>query len=112
MIDWQRVAELKSEVGEEAFAEVVEIFLEEVDEVDRASADAAAGRATRPGAGGRSAFPQGQRAEPRLRRPRRPLRRGRGAGHGGRCRGVDLAGVLACYAASRAAFLAGLEAGG
>jgi len=33
MIDWTRVAELRSEVGEEAFAEVVELFLEEVDEV-------------------------------------------------------------------------------
>lgn len=32
MIDWGRVNELREEVGPEAFAEVVEIFLEEVDE--------------------------------------------------------------------------------
>jgi HPt (histidine-containing phosphotransfer) domain-containing protein len=33
MIDWDRVTDLKNEVGEEDFNEVVEIFLEEVDEV-------------------------------------------------------------------------------
>ena len=33
MIDWDRIEELKSEVGEEDFAEVLEIFLEEVEEV-------------------------------------------------------------------------------
>ena len=33
MIDWTRVAELRDEVGEEDFDEVVEIFCEEVSEV-------------------------------------------------------------------------------
>ena len=33
MIDWERVADLRAEVGEEDFAEVVELFLEEVEEV-------------------------------------------------------------------------------
>lgn len=33
MISWSRVAELKEEIGEEDFAEVAEMFLEEVDEV-------------------------------------------------------------------------------
>ncbi len=33
MIDWQRVAELRDEVGAEDFDEVVALFLEEVDEV-------------------------------------------------------------------------------
>jgi len=32
MIDWGRVSELRDEIGAEDFAEVVEIFLEEVDE--------------------------------------------------------------------------------
>ncbi|GGE55558.1 Hpt domain-containing protein [Actibacterium pelagium] len=32
MIDWNRVDELREEVGEEAFEEVVALFLEEVDE--------------------------------------------------------------------------------
>lgn len=33
MINWERVAELRDEIGEEDFAEVVEMFLEEVEEV-------------------------------------------------------------------------------
>jgi HPt (histidine-containing phosphotransfer) domain-containing protein len=33
MIDWERVDELRDEVGADDFAEVVELFLEEVDEV-------------------------------------------------------------------------------
>ncbi len=32
MINWQRVAELKDEVGEDDFAEVAELFLEEVED--------------------------------------------------------------------------------
>lgn len=32
MIDWDRVSELKAEVGEEDFAEVLEMFIEEVEE--------------------------------------------------------------------------------
>lgn len=32
MIDWNRVAELREEVGPEDFAEVVDLFLQEVDE--------------------------------------------------------------------------------
>ncbi|MGR3623186.1 Hpt domain-containing protein [Pseudophaeobacter sp.] len=33
MIDWPRVKELKDEIGPDDFAEVVELFLEEVEEV-------------------------------------------------------------------------------
>lgn len=33
MIDWTRIADLKSEIGEDDFLEVVEMFLEETDEV-------------------------------------------------------------------------------
>lgn len=33
MINWSRVAELRSDVGEDAFDEVIEIFLEEADAV-------------------------------------------------------------------------------
>jgi HPt (histidine-containing phosphotransfer) domain-containing protein len=33
MIDWGRVAQLRDEVGPDDFAEVVELFLEEVEEV-------------------------------------------------------------------------------
>lgn len=33
MIDWKRVTELRDEVGKEDFDEIVDLFLEEVDEV-------------------------------------------------------------------------------
>jgi len=33
MIDWERVADLKAEVGDDGFMEVIELFLEETDEV-------------------------------------------------------------------------------
>lgn len=33
MIDWTRVQDLKDEIGEDDFAEVAEMFLDEVDEV-------------------------------------------------------------------------------
>lgn len=33
MIDWSRVEELRDEIGSDDFAEVVEIFLEEVEEI-------------------------------------------------------------------------------
>ena len=33
MIDWDRVRELKEEIGEEDFAEVAEMFISEVEEV-------------------------------------------------------------------------------
>ncbi len=33
MIDWDRVAELKSEIGEEDFAEIADMFILEVEEV-------------------------------------------------------------------------------
>ena len=35
MIDWDRVAQLRDEVGPDDFGEVVELFLEEVDEATR-----------------------------------------------------------------------------
>jgi HPt (histidine-containing phosphotransfer) domain-containing protein len=33
MIDWGRVAELRAEIGEDSFGEVIALFLEETDEV-------------------------------------------------------------------------------
>lgn len=41
MIDWQRVAELRDEVGADEFLEVAELFLEEVDEVLASLCDSA-----------------------------------------------------------------------
>lgn len=33
MIDWKRVAELRDEVGEDGFDEIIELFLEEVESI-------------------------------------------------------------------------------
>jgi HPt (histidine-containing phosphotransfer) domain-containing protein len=33
MIDWSRITELRNEIGEEDFADVIKLFLEEADEV-------------------------------------------------------------------------------
>lgn len=33
MIDWVRIADLRSEIGDEGFDEVIDLFLEETDEV-------------------------------------------------------------------------------
>lgn len=104
MIDWERVAELRSEVGEEAFAEVAALFLEEVDEVI-ARLDA-----TPP--------PQGAALAADLHFLKgSALNLGFAAFAGlcaagevqaGKGAAVDLPALLACYAASRADFLAGL----
>jgi len=40
MIDWERVSELREEVGAEDFGEVVDLFLDEVEEVLRRLRDA------------------------------------------------------------------------
>ncbi|MCA8867151.1 MAG: Hpt domain-containing protein [Rhodobacteraceae bacterium] len=44
MINWARVKELESDVGADAFGEVVELFLEEVEQVTNALRQAADGR--------------------------------------------------------------------
>lgn len=45
MIDWTRVAELRTEIGDEDFAEVVTLFLEEADEAVQGLAGCQAARA-------------------------------------------------------------------
>jgi len=40
MIDWNRAAELREEVGAEDFAEVIELFLDECDEAIQHLAEA------------------------------------------------------------------------
>lgn len=61
MIDWARVTDLRSEVEEEDFDEIVALFLEEVAEV---TGRLAAGPPRAPAGG--YAFPERQHHEPRL----------------------------------------------
>ncbi len=103
MIDWDRVRELKDEIGEEDFAEVAEMFIAEVEEVIhrlKAAPDPACfeadlhfikSSALNLGFSDLSALCQA----------------GERRAASGDAGSVDLAPVLACYAASRAAFVAG-----
>ncbi|WP_264211807.1 Hpt domain-containing protein [Leisingera thetidis] len=104
MIDWPRVTELREEVGAEDFGEVVEIFLEEVEEVigklhdgDRSQLEQdlhfLKGSALNLGFEDFSALClDGERKSAQ-----------------GQAQGVDVASIIAKFQDSKSAFLAGLS---
>jgi HPt (histidine-containing phosphotransfer) domain-containing protein len=104
MIDWVRVAELREEIGDDGFAEVVELFLDEVEEVVMrlgAAPDPATyeqdlhflkGSAWNLGFSNFGALCQ---------EGERRAARGNGAG-------IDIGAVIESYGASKAVFMAGL----
>lgn len=104
MIDWDRVAELRSEIGEDGFREVVELFLDEVEAVVMRL-----GRA-----------PQLARLEEDLHFLKGSAwnigfaafgglcQAGERMAAAGRAEAVDIAAILACYGASKQAFLGGI----
>jgi len=106
MIDWNRVRNLRDEIGADAFGEVVEIFLEEVEtEIERLRAPDQAldveaqlhflkGSALNLGFADFSAL----------------CDRGEGAIGTGLSAQVELTEILECFDRSKAAFLAGLRA--
>lgn len=105
MIDWDRVLELRNDVGEDDFAEIVELFLAEVQEVvDRL------------------------RQSPPPHQLEKDLHFIKGSAYnlgfdalggmctagerliaGGQPEAVELDAILSCYEASRGAFLSGLD---
>lgn len=107
MIDWERVGDLRSEVGEADFAEVVELFLEEVQEViwrlettpepARYEEDLHFLKGSALNLGFRAFSGLCQDGE-------------QGAAKGETDR-IDIAAVIACYAGSKQQFLAGIAAG-
>lgn len=103
MIDWSRVQELRREIGEEGFAEVVELFLDEVETV--------IGRLAA-GSGNVSAedmhFLKGSAWNLGFVDLGALCHDGERRAAAGRFDPSDLARVMACYAASKAAFLGGL----
>ncbi|RKF13359.1 Hpt domain-containing protein [Roseovarius spongiae] len=105
MIDWDRVTELRDEIGAEGFAEVVEIFLEEVDEEIAALRDGCADDALESTLhllkGG--ALNLGFASFAAL------CQEGETAAAAGRYDAVDLQATLAAFDAARAAFLDGLH---
>lgn len=105
MIDWQRVDELRDEVGAEDFAEVVEIFLEEVDEVAARLRQSPAPRTYE----SELHFLKGSALNLGFAALGSLCGTAEKLAAGGREQEVDIAPVLSCYEASRAEFLARLD---
>ncbi|MEZ5750518.1 MAG: Hpt domain-containing protein [Paracoccaceae bacterium] len=101
MIDWQRVKELKSEMGD-GFDEIVEVFLDEVDEV-----------VARLRAGDRSSLAADMHflkgASLNLGFARLADLCGQGESRANAGDPVDVDAVLACFSASRGEFLDGIN---
>jgi HPt (histidine-containing phosphotransfer) domain-containing protein len=107
MIDWERVHDLRQEVGAREFEEVVDLFLEEVDEVM-----ARLRRAPDPATFEEDLhFLKGSAMNLGFTELVRLCQAGESAAAAGRADTVDLGPVLASYDVARAAFLAGLAAG-
>ncbi len=104
MIDWDRVANLRAEIGAEDFAEVAAMFLDEADEV--------VARLRRDGPGpaleSELHFLKGSALNLGFRELAGLCNEGEKRAAGGAA--VDVARVLHSYATSRAAFAAGLSA--
>jgi HPt (histidine-containing phosphotransfer) domain-containing protein len=102
MIDWTRVRELRNEIGEEDFAEVVALFLEEVEEVVtrlRAMPDPATLESD-------LHFLKGSALNLGFQQFGERCQAGETAAGAGRADQVDLAAILDCYDRSKSAFLA------
>lgn len=101
MIDWERVAELREEIGPENFAEVVELFLDEVEAVlgrlDTTRGDEAFAEDLH--------FLKGSALNLGFRRFGLACHEGEARAAAGQAGAVDVAAILACYEASRQCFL-------
>ncbi|MGH1464026.1 MAG: Hpt domain-containing protein [Cognatishimia sp.] len=104
MIDWAQIAELKAEIGADDFTEVVEIFLDEVDE-----AIAALGN-TAPGDHLESAlhFLKGSALNLGFKDFAKLCQIGELSASRGMADQVNLSEIRECYRKSRVAFLEGL----
>lgn len=101
MIDWDRVAQLREEVGPDAFAEVIELFLEEVEEVTRRLAAAPDPRTLEEDLH----FLKGSALNLGFEQFSRFCGEGERMAAQGQAGEVMIAPILACYAASRRDFL-------
>jgi HPt (histidine-containing phosphotransfer) domain-containing protein len=106
MINWDKVSELREEIGAEDFGEVVEIFLEEVDE--------AITELGKPGAEGtletQLHFLKGSALNLGFADFSNRCQAGESAAGNGQEDEVDLPAIIKCYEASKAEFLAALNA--
>ncbi|MGM0659546.1 MAG: Hpt domain-containing protein [Pseudomonadota bacterium] len=106
MIDWDHVRKLRDEIGADAFEEVVEMFLDEVEtEIETLRAP--------PGARDLEVqlhFIKGSALNLGFAEFAALCQKGEAAASGGQADTVNLTEVLDCFDRSKAAFLAGLKA--
>jgi HPt (histidine-containing phosphotransfer) domain-containing protein len=106
MIDWDRVRNLRDEIGADAFEEVVDLFLEEVQtEIDRLRAPREALDIE-----GQLHFLKGSALNLGFIAFSDLCHVGEAAAAAGQGGRVDLTEILCCFEQSKAAFLAGLTA--
>lgn len=107
MIDWKRVAELRSEIGVPEFDEVVELFLEEVETLlARLRSD------PRPELYEEDLhFLKGCSVNLGFSALARLCLLGESKASSGEAKKVDIAGILDCYEQSKATFLKGVADG-
>lgn len=106
MIEWERVADLRAEVGEDDFREVVELFLEEVEEViDRLEISPVAAKFEDD-----LHFLKGSALNLGFRHFSALCQVGEKLAANGRCDQVDIAAVLVSYRESKQQFLQELQA--
>lgn len=104
MIDWNRVRELRDEIGQDEFAEVVEIFLEEVEtEIDvlRTQAD-------RHNLEAQLHFLKGSAMNLGFTNFSTLCQQGEVSASQGQTDLIDISAILQCYAQSRDVFIKGL----
>lgn len=105
MIDWDRVAELRSEIGAEDFAEVVDMFLEEADEV----AETMQAKLAPDAVEAALHFLKGSALNLGFRDLAQLCQIGEKAAACGDAQSVNLGQVVAIYQQSKLAFIAGKE---
>ena len=105
MIDWNRVSELRDEIGQEDFSEVAELFLDETDAEIAALRDPA----QQGGLAARLHFLKGSALNLGFSDFAGLCQTAEVAAAHGATADIDLADILACYDASKTAFLADLS---
>ena len=105
MINWSRVSELRDEIGAEDFGEVVEIFLEEVEEEIAVLRDAVPPDALE----AKLHFLKGSALNLGFSDFSELCQTGESAAKSGQFDTIDLPATVAVYEASKSAFLTGLE---
>lgn len=108
LIDWTRVSELKAEIGPEDFGDVVDLFLEEVDE----GIDALRNDPDRQMLEAQLHFLKGSALNLGFSAFSGLCQSGERHAAAGRHGEVDLDALLTSYARSKAEFLGTIEAGG